>query len=137
MKQLIFSIAILLSTTLGFAHEGHDHDMPTSAKAMKGGVIQSLEKTLIEVVNHKQNLKIYIYNREMKPVTVADYGVQATAELPRSKKQEPISLVDKGQHLEATFDAKGLHRYTLILTLKQPTESHSDTLKFTIEPRKN
>lgn len=137
MKQLLFSMALLILTASGFAHEGHDHDMPATAKAQKGGVIQSLEKTLVEVVNHKQGVKIYIYNREMKPVNVADYAVQAKAEMPRSKKQEPISLVDKGQHLEATFDAKGQHRYTLILTLKQPSESHSDTLKFTIEPRKN
>lgn len=119
-----------------FAHEGHDHDSPRVALAPKGGVIKSLEQTSVEVVTKGKELFIYFYDHDMKPQTAADYVVKAKAELPRTKKQEQISLTPKDTWFEASFDAKGSHRYTLVLTIKDPKTGHDGQLKYTIEPKK-
>jgi hypothetical protein len=104
--------------------------------APKGGVIKSLEKTNIELVSKGKDLKIYFYDKELKPVDVATYTVSAMAEMPRTKKREIIVLKSAGQLFEASFDARGSHRYTLLLSVKDPQTDHADQLKFTVEPRK-
>lgn len=121
---------------MSFAHEGHDHDAPRTGQAPKGGVIKSLEETSVEVVSKGKDLKIYFYDKELKPRDVETYTVSAKAELPRTKKIENITLKPMGTFFEASFDAKGAHRYTLLLAVKDPKAANEDMLKFTIEPRK-
>lgn len=128
--------ASLFGTSVTFAHGGDDHDGPAAVQAPKGGMIKALEEAFVEVVNTKEDLKIYIYDKDMKPAKVALYKVSAQSEVPRTKKKQPLTLQDQGNHFEAHFDSKGLHRYTLVLKLTQPTAPHEDTLNFTIEPRK-
>lgn len=131
-------MSLLLTFPMGLlAHEGHDHDGPTSVQAPKGGVIKSLEQTHVEVVTKgKTDVKIYLYDKDLKPQDVAVYKVTAEAMLPKSKKKEPVVLVAKGTYFEANFDAKGAHRYTLILKVADPKTGHYDSLNFTVEPRK-
>lgn len=139
MKSIITAltaITLTLSALTLNAHEGHDHDAPKGITAPKGGQIKSIEQTLIEVVARGTDLKIYLYDRELKPQDVALYSVKTEAEKPRVKKREAIALTAKDGALEAKYDAKGAHRYFLHVTLKDPKENHSDTVKFTIEPKK-
>lgn len=131
------AMALLLSLSFGaYAHEGHDHDSPKNVQAPKGGVIKSLEETMVEVVSKGKDVKIYLYDKDLKPQEVAAYKVTAQAELPKAKKKEEVVLTAKGNYFESSFDAKGAHRYTLILTVVDPKTGHDDSLKFTIEPRK-
>lgn len=118
-----------------FAHEGHDHDAPAMVQAPKGGQIKGLEETFVEVVARGHELKIYLYNKDLKPQKASDYKVSAMADLPRLKKQESLTLTAKENHFEANYDAKGLHRYTLILMVKDPKTGHDDKLNFTVEPK--
>ena len=139
MKTLttkILAILLLLTASLSYAHEGHDHDAPKNIQAPKGGVIKSLEETMVEVVVKGKEVKIYLYDTDLKPQDIAAYKVSAQAELPKAKKKEPVGLTAKGTHFEAAFDAKGAHRYTLILSVVDPKTGHDDSLSFTIEPRK-
>lgn len=132
----LLTLALVFTASQGFAHEGHDHDAPKAITAPKGGVIKSLEETNVEVVSKGNDLKVYLYDKELKPQDVGPFTVSAKAEMPRTKKTEDIVLKPMGNFFEATFDAKGIHRYTLLLSVKDPKTGHDDKLKFTIEPRK-
>lgn len=136
MKQILISLTVALLSLTAFSHEGHDHGTPKGVKAPKGGIIKALEQTMVEVVNKGNSIKIYLYDNELKPQDAAQYSISAAAQKPRIKKQDEITLTTTGNMLEATYDAQGIHRYTLILKLKDPKEEHADTLKFVIEPKK-
>lgn len=118
------------------AHEGHAHDAPKAVQAPKGGLIKVMEKSAVEVVSKGQDLKIYVYDKALKPQLVKDIAVTAQAEHPRTKKIESVALQAKDTHYEGTYDAKGAHRYTLILNVKDSKADHGDKLSFTIEPKK-
>jgi hypothetical protein len=118
------------------AHEGHDHDAPTTLRAPKGGVIKALDQSRVEVVSKGKDIKIFVYDQEMKPAPTADFQIVAKAALPRTKKEEDVRLVSKDNFFEGSFDAKGAHRYTLKLAVTALKMSRTDHLTFTIEPRK-
>ena len=135
-KNLLLAIGI---TVFGFgisAHEGEDHDAPSMVQAPKGGTIKSLEQTHVEVLVKGKDIKIYLYDKELKPQSVNGYVVSAKVQMPRSKKSEAIVLTARDQSFEASFDAKGMHRYTLHLAVKDPKTGHDDKLKYNIEPKK-
>ena len=132
-------ILIVLVLAFGFqslAHDGHAHGAPKGVQAPKGGMIRKLEESMVEVVAKAKDLKIYFYDHDLKPQEVSRFTFEAKAQLPRVKKFEPVVLESKGSHLEALFDAKKAHRYTLILTIKDSKTGHTDDLKYVIEPKK-
>lgn len=131
----IFWAAVLVANG-AVAHEGHNHDEPVMVVAPMGGIIKSLEKTNIEVVSRGTAVAIYLYDRSMKPVETAGFKLTAKAELPRKKGSYDIKLAASRNMFEGTFDAKGIHRYTLKLTIIDPNTGHNDKLSFTIEPRR-
>lgn len=139
MKKLILAMGFLLSFS-AFAHEGHDHDAPGKVDAPKGGMIKSTEEYHVEVVAKGADIKVYLYELDLKPADAAKFKVTLAAELPRSKKSEPLTFKATGNMLEASFNAKGAHRYTLIVNTQKLGEdhghSHGDKLTFTVEPRK-
>lgn len=138
MKKLMILSGIVAGMFLSlstFAHEGHDHDAPSKVEAPKGGNIKSTEEFHVEVVAKGADIKVYLYELDLKPADASAYKVTLATELPRTKKSEPLTFKASGNMLEATFNAKSAHRYTLIVTA-QKGEAHSDKLNFTIEPRK-
>ncbi len=132
MNQVFSILVSLLFSLTVLAHGGHDHDTPSMVQAPKGGIIKGNEKFHIEVVPKGNELKIYIYTLDLKPVDVSKVKLSLTTEMPRTKKTSSIPVAAKGDHFAATFDAKGVHRYTLIVLLGD----HDDRLTFTIEPKK-
>lgn len=133
MKKLIIAAGMFLSLST-FAHEGHDHDAPSKVEAPKGGNIKSTEEFHVEVVAKGSDIKVYLYELDLKPADAAGFKVTLATELPRTKKSEPLTFKSSGNVLEATFNAKGAHRYTLIVTVAKGS-GHSDKLNFTVEPR--
>lgn len=138
--KLLLTIALFGTLVIEFApvmaHEGHVHDMPQSIQAPKGGTIKAVEAAYVEVVSRGSEIKIYIYDKNLKQQDLAPYKLSAQAEMPRTKKKSDIALKLNSNFAEAAFDAKGAHRYTLILKVQEPGEDHADTLKYTVEPKK-
>lgn len=132
---ILFALLLPLSAQ---AHEGHDHDSPKGQRAVRGGIVKVLERVHVEVVAKGTDVKVYLFplEGEKKALDPAAFALSAAAELPRTKKSEPLKLTLKPDVAEATFDAKGAHRYTFVLKLTDPELKHEDTLKFTVEPRK-
>lgn len=135
MKHIILTLGLLFSFS-SFAHEGHDHDGPKAVEAPKGGMIKSTEEYHVEVVAKGTNIKVYLYSEDLKPADASGFKVKLQAELPRTKKSENLTFKATGNMLEATFDAKSAHRYTLIVNIAEVGHGHDDKLSFTIEPRK-
>lgn len=133
---LVIGFSSFTSTEKSFAHGGEDHDTPMTMNAPKGGVVKALEKTNVEVVSKGKDIFIYLYDKAMKPKSVSGFVVSAKAEIPRSKKQDDIKLTPKETSFDASYDAKGIHRYTLLVVIKDPGTGHDDKLKYTIEPKK-
>lgn len=128
--------ALSLATIVAHAHEG-DHDAPGMVQAPKGGEIKSIEDAYIEVLSQKGEVKIFFYQKDLKPITdLKKFTVSAEAQLPRTKIMTPLTLKESGGSFTTTFDAKGAHRYTLVLKVKDSAHGHEDRLKFTIEPRR-
>lgn len=134
MKYLL--IALILATVPALAHEGHNHDAPTTIQAPKGGVVKALDEARLEVVAKGKDIKIYVYDKGMKPREAAELKIAATAELPRNKKIDTINFEAKGNQFEGTYDAKGAHRFALKLSVTDSKTGRTDNLSFNIEPRK-
>jgi hypothetical protein len=131
LKSMIIVLALFLAI-IAQAHEGHDHG-PGTVQAPKGGVIRSLETVNLELLTQGKSIKIYAYDTNLKPADVKKFPLAATVALPK-KKPEALALVAKGDHWEAEYDAKGAHRYTLELSIKQG--GHADKVKYNVEPKK-
>lgn len=130
MSKFILSFFIAISS-IGFAHEGHDHG-PGSIEAPKGGVIRNLETVVLELLAKGSEIKIYTYDKELKPQKVSQFPASATITKPK-KKPEAVTLQDQGEYWLVKYDAKGEHRYTLTLDIKQG--GHQDKMKWVIEPK--
>lgn len=137
MNLFTWTAAILISalTSVTWAHEGHDHDAPATLQAPKGGIVKSLEETYVEVVPGKDSVKLYLYDKELKPKYPDNFKISAEAEHPRKKTKEKIDVSIKKDVVEMRYDAKGLHRYNLILAIVDPATKHNEKLTFVIEPK--
>lgn len=133
--MLNFALVLLFAFST-WAHPGHDHNAPGAVEAPKGGMIKSLEETHVELVHKGTELRIYLYDLNMKIKDPTQFKLTATAELPRSKKGEVITFAVKDGALVGQYDAKGTHRYTLKLAILDPSTGHNDRMDFIVEPRK-
>ena len=133
--KTVLAILMFISTA-AFAHEGHDHDAPKGVQAPKGGVIKAFDDHYAEVVSKRKDLKIYFYNKDLKQLDIKNIKVSASAMMPRTKKKEAVPLKTNAEGFEASYDAKGSHRYTLILNIKIAGEDQDEELHFTVEPKK-
>ncbi|MEY4632226.1 MAG: hypothetical protein RIQ81_2346 [Pseudomonadota bacterium] len=134
LALLILTLSVFASPTR--AHNGVDHDAPTTVKAPKGGIIKSLDDSKVEVVSKGSSIKIYVYGNDLKPIPATTLKIDATAVMPRSKKSEVVSLSMAENMFEGSYDAKGAHRYTLRLSVTELKSNRTEILTFTIEPRK-
>lgn len=138
MKKWIVSL-LMVTTSIAFAHGDHEHESAAANRPMKGGVVQRIEEAHVEVVARGKNIKIYLLDlKSEKPQSLKfdDFTVSAKAELPRGKGTSALTLESQDGYLETNFDAKGAHRFNLILSLVHKPTKHSDTLTFVVEPKK-
>lgn len=136
MKMMTVVLTSMFFLAPAVAHEGHDHDAPAMVQAPRGGMIKSVEDAHLEVILKKNDLKIYVYDKEMKAKDPKTVNLKAQTKLPRAKAAEDLALKSKDDHFEASFDAKGAHRYSLILNYGHEGKTHADKLTFNLEPKK-
>lgn len=131
----MFKLMILISTFIAiplFAHEGHHHT-PATVAPPKGGVLRTLETIHLEMLQQGKKVKVYVYDKKLKPLQAKSYKASALAFRPR-KRAEKIELKEMGDHWEYQYDARGAHRYTFELDIEQG--GHKDKVKWNIEPKR-
>ncbi len=143
MKLLSIALFTALFAATTLAHEGHDHDGPSSFQPLKGGVVKSTESINLEVVNKDTKLEIYVFDNDGKVKETGTFDLKASMKLPKNKKIEKLTLepvtdtkTSKFSHYEINSKPKNTHRYTLILDVKDAKENHGDKIEFTIELKK-
>lgn len=134
----LFRTAIMMTTILSslfftqglFAHGDHDHG-PTSKTSPNGGRMIETETLHVEVVAKDKEIKIYVYDVDLKPLeNLKVLDAKFATKLPRKDKVTLDAKINK-DHFLATFDKGSVHRYDLEVTLTHG--GHTDTLKWTIE----
>lgn len=131
MKNLIFSLAMCLFATPGFAHEGHDKT-PGAISAPHGGQLKGTSQHYIEVLPESSNIKMYLFTHDLKSVPMENLKIEAYTQLPKQKNKDKLNLKITDNAAEAVVDAKGSHRYTLEVKLTE--KNKSELVKFNIEP---
>lgn len=135
MKLVTLALSLLIGLNVS-AHEGHNHDAPTTIRAPKGGQIKALDESRVEVVAKGKNIKIFFYDKDLKSLPTSDFEVKASVRLPKKKTAETLELMTAENNLEADYDSKGSHRYTLKLEVTHLKTKMTDSLNFQIEPKK-
>jgi hypothetical protein len=134
----------ILATLFAFslrAHEGHDHDGPSTFQPKKGGVVKSNERINVEAVTKEGIVELYFFDNDGNVKPKDTFTVTADFQLPKSKKKTKLNLEEKTNgdqfsHWVISDGPKKVHRYSLILKIKDSQQDHPDRITFNIEPKK-
>jgi hypothetical protein len=113
------------------AHEGHDKT-PGAVTAPHGGQIKGGDQHFVEVVFESSNVRVYIFDHDMKKVDLKALKIDGTLKLPKASKPSEVKLNANGDFFEGKVEVKGAHRFALDLTINH--ESKKEKFTFNIEP---
>lgn len=132
--KIIFAVtlALVLSHTAAFAHEGHDKT-PGAIAAPHGGTVQGTSQLYLELVPSADGVKIYPMDHDGKPVAISDVKLEGTATFPKKSKADLVKFAPEGDAFVSKVAAKGAHRYTLNLNVEY--KGKKEKAKFTVEPQ--
>lgn len=116
MKKYIITILSLVSLS-SFAHEGHVHEAAVEAPP-HGGLLRDADPFKSEVVLNGDLVKLYIYDKKLKPVKLDKEVLKGEVIFPRDKKPTAVEFKRKGELYEATLKGiKKVHRFDLHVNL--------------------
>ena len=135
-----FLMTLLLTALIAppvLAHEGHG--VPGAVKAKHGGTIQATHDFYLELVPQGDSLRLYPMTHDFEPIPLAEFQVEATAQLPRTKAKATVPFAPtpatepREAHFTGSFDAKGAHRFTLAVVAR--FHGKKAEVVFQVEPR--
>ena len=137
LAGLIYFGSLTVGSPAAFAHEGHSKS-PGVESAPNGGMIKGTAHHYIEVLHNKGALRIFIYDHDMKKLSISTVEITATARKPKVTKAAIVTLTPTGEELEGMLDwsDKSLHRQSIDLTVKSTIDGKQVTEKvsFNVEP---
>lgn len=118
MKKLVMAVALGLSFPPSLlAHEDHNHEAAVEA-APHGGSLRNAGDYKAELVINGDKLKLYIYDKQLKPVKIDKAELKGDVQFPK-EKSKPIVFKKNGEFHETTV--KGIskvHRYDMHVNLE-------------------
>lgn len=133
-RTLITTTGIVLLSVLtagAFAGEGHDHGVPGSVAAPKGGEIKPALGSFFELLKTGSTLKVYPYDDKLKALPLdALSEVEVLAKVPKGKA-EKIEFTKHNDHLMMSYDPKKSHRFEL--TVKFKIKGKPDSVTYNVE----
>ncbi|WP_141731710.1 hypothetical protein [Oligoflexus tunisiensis] len=118
MKAFLVSMSLLLGTAAPLmAHEGHNHEAAVEA-APHGGTLRNAGDYKAEIVINGDNLKLYVYDKKLKPVKLEKAELTGDVQFPK-EKSKPVTFKKAGDYYEATV--KGItkvHRYDMHVNIE-------------------
>lgn len=116
-KSFLLCASLALITPSLLAHEGHSHEAATETPP-HGGSLRDAGDLKAEVVINGDDLKLYVYDKQLKPVKIDKAELKGEVQFPK-EKAKPIVFKKKGDLYEATV--KGIskvHRYDLHVNIE-------------------
>ena len=117
MKKLILVLGSFMLTSFAHAHEGHVHEAALEA-APHGGILRNADPFKAEAVLNGDRVRVYVYDQNLKPVTLDKEQAKGEVQFPR-QKAKPVVFNKKEGFYEATI--KGInkvHRFDLHMNLQ-------------------
>ncbi|MBC7659584.1 MAG: hypothetical protein H7249_07735 [Chitinophagaceae bacterium] len=128
LKSTIFAIA-MVSPSLLFAHEGHDH-APGQLVSQNGGVVKSGKEMNLEMVTEGAKVSFYPLAHTGEKIAVSDVKISATAQSPKGKPA-PLKLESNGSAYIGIVELAGAVRSTV--EVKATYQGKTDIFKFQVE----
>lgn len=118
MKNVLLVTSILFGAagTL-MAGDGHNHEAAVES-APRGGVLRNAGDYKAEIVINGDNLKLYVYDKQLKPIKMEKAEITGDVQFPK-EKSKPITFKKAGESYDATV--KGIskvHRYDMHVNLE-------------------
>lgn len=117
---LVIATTLLTVSGASYAHD-HDHDHEAAVEAAPhGGVLRNAPPYKSELVLNKDQAKIYVYDKDVKPVVQSKLKESITGQIafPKDKKKREVIFKLVGDAYEAKIiGIDKVHRYDLHVTL--------------------
>ena len=120
MKLFLLAILIGQLAIVGFAHDDHDHEAAVEA-APHGGILRNAPPYKSELVLNKDLAKIFVYDKDVKPVAKEKLKntIKGTLAFPKDKQKREVVFKLTGDAYEAKLSGiDKVHRYDLHVTLE-------------------
>jgi flagellar hook assembly protein FlgD len=121
MKKILLSLILLVGVPVTVAaHDDHDHE-PAVEAAPHGGILRNAAPYKSELVLEKDNVKIYVYDKDVKPVAKEKLKdtIKGQLAFPKDKKKREVVFKLDGDHYAAKIAGiEKVHRYDLHVTLE-------------------
>ena len=118
MKHLLLATSIFFGATTNLmAGDGHNHEAAVEA-APRGGILRNAGDYRAEIVINGDKLKLYVYDKQLKPITLDKAELTGDVQFPKEKRK-PITFKKAGESYDVTV--KGInkvHRYDMHVTLE-------------------
>src|SRR5687768_7283198 len=109
-KILVVGFSLALFTPMAYAGEDHGHSHGHSHEAAvedapHGGVLRDAPPFKAELVLNGDNVKMYVYDKQLKPVTLDKATLKGHLKFPRQTKETIVTLkrAASGAYYEATM----------------------------------
>jgi hypothetical protein len=118
VKHLRTLILIGLISMNASAHEGHVHE-PAVEAPPHGGLLRDAAPFKSEIVLNGDHAKVYIYDRELKPVKLDKDSLKGELQFPKEKEKKPTLFKRNGDFYEATLPGiSKVHRFDMHLNIE-------------------
>ncbi len=118
MRVFLVVTSLLLGITGQLvAHDDHHHEAAVEA-APHGGNLRNAGEYKAEIVINGDHLKLYFYDKNLKPLKVDKSEIAGDVQFPK-EKSKPITFKKAGDYYETTI--KGIskvHRYDMHVKLE-------------------
>ncbi len=142
-RVLLAIFFLLLGTSPAFVAtnralaDEEDFDAEIQVKAPKGGSIERYENGYIEILRKTKFIKIYVYDKSLKPrKKMSDFSVTADALLPSVKDAAALNVVPAKGYFTTEFEAGAAPSFELDVGIVDHRNKSADRVRFSVETRK-
>lgn len=110
---IAMAAAATASAPLAHSHEGHVHEAAVET-APHGGMLRNADPFKSELLVKGDSVKLFIYDKQLKPVKPTEPTLKGDLQFPREKKFTSVTFTRKGDHYVATVPGiSKKHRFDL------------------------
>ncbi len=121
-KHFFLSLMVAFLASTAYAGEGHRHSHEAAVEAAPhGGILRDAMPFKAELILNGDDAKVYIYDKQLKPVVLDHAELKGQLKFPRQTKETIVTLkrASSGAYYETKLKGiSNVHRYDLHIDLK-------------------